>query len=528
MLFFAGLGKLRNAHGTYVEGDYLAAFFEAMHVPTRLGVAAHTALAKAPAARRALGSFGVFFEVVLPWFLFRLQPEAACVGVLAVGFAAFVSVIGQFASLGPAIAAPFVFAFPRRGEQCAPGGRWRPALALALVALTIPASVNVLAGRLVVAQYGWPLSRWFSSNPLFVFTQPFPRAEVIVAGAAALEQPGNATWADFDALSGDARYPATWRDYEFPCKPGAVDRAPCQVRGFFEWLVLDHRLSFYLNDIDRHRQGRFRISRAIAARVLHRGPAADDALRQLLARGANGAFPFSGKRPRYIRVDIFEYRLTPPGLLARAAARCAAAAAAAAAAVATAAVAGEDASFCAAKAATDTDCPVMNGAVQPDIPFACVGGATADAAGLFPDAWGWDAITEAPYYEADVGTWWTRRRRLTLGPPTAACDPYLGLVIVPTWDRRENLAFVTDDDGRLAPCPPIREEGLVELTLDVDGEAVRALSPADASADRVADRVCGALGYACVAADPFAVEDRGRAGLWGPLRDAIFAVQVER
>ena len=85
MLFFAGLGKLRNAHGTYVEGDYLAAFFEAMHVPTRLGVAAHTALAKAPAARRALGSFGVFFEVVLPWFLFRPQPGAACVGVLRVG-----------------------------------------------------------------------------------------------------------------------------------------------------------------------------------------------------------------------------------------------------------------------------------------------------------------------------------------------------------------------------------------------------------------------------------------------------------
>jgi hypothetical protein len=91
---------------------------------------------------------------------------------------------------------------------------------------------------------------------------------------------------------------AHWREYEFPCKPGDPSRAPCVVSPYhyrLDWQIwfaamADYRSQPWLVHL--------------VYKLLH----ADAGALGLLAGD-----PFGGRRPRWIRADLYEYEFAPLG-----------------------------------------------------------------------------------------------------------------------------------------------------------------------------------------------------------------------
>lgn len=91
---------------------------------------------------------------------------------------------------------------------------------------------------------------------------------------------------------------AQWRQYEFPCKPGDVRRAPCLVTPYH--YRLDWQLWFAaLSDFDRE---------PWIVHLAYKFLRGDRAIAPLLARD-----PFPEKPPRYVRALLYRYRFAPLG-----------------------------------------------------------------------------------------------------------------------------------------------------------------------------------------------------------------------
>ncbi|MFN7975773.1 MAG: lipase maturation factor family protein [Acidobacteriota bacterium] len=99
-----------------------------------------------------------------------------------------------------------------------------------------------------------------------------------------------------DAQAIDGR--TVWRAYEFPCKPGAVDRRPCVVAPF-QWR-LDWEMWFAaMSDVGHHPWLLHLIEKLLEG---------DPAVHGLFA-----VDPFPDHPPRYIRARLYRYRFTRSG-----------------------------------------------------------------------------------------------------------------------------------------------------------------------------------------------------------------------
>lgn len=103
------------------------------------------------------------------------------------------------------------------------------------------------------------------------------RHEVVIEG----------TWDD--VLAGDA----TWREYEFPCKPGDPRRAPCLVTPYH--YRLDWQMWFAGHADEAHD--------AWFLRLVYDLLRENSAVTALLAKD-----PFAGRPPRYVRALLYRYR----------------------------------------------------------------------------------------------------------------------------------------------------------------------------------------------------------------------------
>eukprot|EP01094_Clydonella_sp_ATCC50884_P000552 TRINITY_DN10428_c0_g1_i1.p1 TRINITY_DN10428_c0_g1~~TRINITY_DN10428_c0_g1_i1.p1 ORF type:complete len:561 (+),score=147.88 TRINITY_DN10428_c0_g1_i1:105-1787(+) len=164
---------------------------------------------------------------------------------------------------------------------------WRllPSLALLLLVLYLsaPPVVNMLSANQSMNMSYDPL-RLVNTYGAFG-TVGRTRYEVSLFGSE-LDQP-NAT---------DASH---WREYSFPCKPGAVDRAPCVTSPYHR------RLDWQLWFAAMQRPNQNLWLALYIGRLLKGEPVA----KTLLARGGD---PFPHDPPRWIKVDHFLYRFSRP------------------------------------------------------------------------------------------------------------------------------------------------------------------------------------------------------------------------
>mmetsp|Transcript_451 Transcript_451/g.1534 ORF Transcript_451/g.1534 Transcript_451/m.1534 type:complete len:295 (-) Transcript_451:868-1752(-) len=161
------------------------------------------------------------------------------------------------------------------------------ALALALVRLSVAPLANMLSPAQVM---NTSFDQWRLVNTYGAFGSITKvRTEVVIEGTRDV------------TLAGDAPRPeAAWLEYEFACKPGAVDRRPCWLTPFhlrLDWLAWfaafgDYRTHPWLP--------------ALVARLLASNPGAgggNDPVKKLLAKD-----PFEGgPPPRFIRVAHYKY-----------------------------------------------------------------------------------------------------------------------------------------------------------------------------------------------------------------------------
>jgi hypothetical protein len=91
---------------------------------------------------------------------------------------------------------------------------------------------------------------------------------------------------------------ATWRAYELPCKPGALDRRPCVLGPYH--LRLDWLIWFAaMNDVPRD---------AWVIHLVWKLLDGDRGVRELFA-----VDPFDGRAPAWVRIRRFVYHLEPYG-----------------------------------------------------------------------------------------------------------------------------------------------------------------------------------------------------------------------
>jgi hypothetical protein len=89
-----------------------------------------------------------------------------------------------------------------------------------------------------------------------------------------------------------------WRAYEFPCKPGAVERRPCLITPYH--YRLDWQMWFAaLGRID---------GQPWLLHLVHRLLQGEPTVRALLARD-----PFGEQPPHFIRGELYEYHFAEPG-----------------------------------------------------------------------------------------------------------------------------------------------------------------------------------------------------------------------
>jgi hypothetical protein len=241
--------------------------------------------------------FNHFAELVVPFALFLPQPFAGIAGVLTILFQLTIIVGGNLSWLnwltivlafstfdGQFLA--FVFKFVpvtfRAPELRAapPGLYWLNIAVAAMVALmSIPVVINMVSPNQV-------MNTSFNSFHLVGTYGAFgsitrPRYEVVVEGT-----------------SDSVITPATrWREYEFKGKPTDLRRCPPLIAPYhlrLDWLM-------WFAAMDSYRNNPWFVS--LMAKLLQD----DKDVLSLLRTN-----PFAGKRPAYVRAELYEYHFTTP------------------------------------------------------------------------------------------------------------------------------------------------------------------------------------------------------------------------
>lgn len=211
-----------------------------------------------------------------------------------------------------------------------------------------------------------PVEIGFTTYPFFVFAIPQPRTEEIFFGGQVVDNDGNKTIA--------------WEEYSLPCKPGPVNRRPCQFLGQWQWLHLDHMLSIqsWKHDI---------FYRGVVHKMFHllnQGGEKARSIQVLLAQEDN---PGINERPDAMKVELFEYRFTPIEL------------------------------WNAIHNNTRQDININNND-RPDNSNENENTLYIEDTSLFPVSWGPSWQSHGAVRREDVGKWWTRRKIRTSIHPT--------------------------------------------------------------------------------------------------------------
>ena len=249
-------------------------------------------------------------ELVAPWFAFGPRRLRIVAGCLFIGFQCFLILSGNLAFLNWLTIVPALACFDDRVLMRLVPRRFRPALA---------ARFGLDAeGRATEALL--PPSKWHARSAwgyalvvMFLSMNP-------IANLMSSQQAMNTS---FDPLSlvntygafgsvGKERYEVVlegtrdahidehtkWREYEFPCKPGDPDRAPCWISPYHERL--DWQMWFAAFSPVR--------SQPWIVHLVYKLLAGDRGIDTLLARD-----PFADKPPVWVRAQLYRYRFTRPG-----------------------------------------------------------------------------------------------------------------------------------------------------------------------------------------------------------------------
>lgn len=237
-------------------------------------------------------------ELVAPFFAFGPRRARVCAGVAFVGFQLTLIASGNLSFLNWLTIVPAIACFddaalracvpqrlrpraPRAVQPCSGAQRAASFAFAALVAfLSIDPVANLFSERQAMNASFDPLHL---VNTYGAFgSVGKERFEVILEGSAASE------------LGPTARFEA----YEFPCKPGAVDRRPCWISPYH--LRLDWQMWFAaLGNPGRE---------PWIVHLMYQLLAGDADITRLLAHD-----PFAGRAPpRFVRAEFYRYRLLSP------------------------------------------------------------------------------------------------------------------------------------------------------------------------------------------------------------------------
>ncbi|XP_053495413.1 lipase maturation factor 1 [Ictalurus furcatus] len=251
-----------------------------------------------------------FIELVVPFFTFMGRRMCMVNGVLQILFQVVLIISGNLSFLNwltivPSLAcfddAALAFLWPIRrtnqtllklqneeaaGQTATKGMLIRRvvnvAFGILITYLSVPVVINLLSPRQVMNTSFDPLRIVNTYGAFGSITKE--RTEVVFQGTL------NASHSDDGVV---------WEEYEFLCKPGALDRRPCLISPYhyrLDWLM-------WFAAFQTYEQNEWIIQ--IAGRLL----ANDSTVLSLMDHN-----PFQGKdKPRWIRGEHFRYKFTKPG-----------------------------------------------------------------------------------------------------------------------------------------------------------------------------------------------------------------------
>jgi hypothetical protein len=288
IMFGAGLIKLRG-DPCWRDLTCLSYYYETQPMPNPLSWFFHW-------SPEWLNKGGVLFnhfsELIVPFFYFLPQPIAGIAGLITILFQLFIILSGNlswlnwltlFLAFSTLDARFFGFVTSLRWPQMqAPPLAIHfvnVALAILVVALSVPVVINMLSARQI-------MNTSFNSLHLVGTYGAFgsitrPRYEVIVEGTP-------------DAVITPATH---WREYEFKGKPGQLSYRPPQIAPYhlrLDWLMWFAAMSSYQE---------YPWFVNFIAKLLQN----DRAVLSLLRSN-----PFPDKPPHYIRALLYEYHFTTP------------------------------------------------------------------------------------------------------------------------------------------------------------------------------------------------------------------------
>ena len=342
----AGLIKLRG-DPCWHDLTCLDGHFESQPSPNPLSPWFH----HLPHAAHAAGvAFNHVVEVIAPWFVFGPRRLRILAGCLMASFQLVLIASGNLAFLNWLTLIPILACFdddcllailPRRArawvatkipERPPRSGR-QLAYAIAITSLVVlvwepctgwlsaPSQCAlgaILVGGAFIAAGHWRLDRHQLAVGAFAGLVAV-KSGAVVENLASHHQQMNAS---FDRLSlvntygafgsvGMDRHElviegtldadpktATWREYELPCKPGALDRRPCVLGPYhrrLDWLIWFEAMN----------------ERPTEPWIIHlvwKLLDGDHMVRELIA-----VDPFAGTPPRWVRIQRFRYRFAPAG-----------------------------------------------------------------------------------------------------------------------------------------------------------------------------------------------------------------------
>jgi hypothetical protein len=296
IMWGAGLIKLRG-DPCWRDLTCLDHHFETQPIPNPLSPYFHAL----PHAAHAAGVlFNHFVELVAPFFVFGPRRLRIFAGVAMLALQVILILSGNLSFLNWLTILPILACFDdgvwrrvlpralvRRAE--ADAARAQPSraqgfatagLGAAIALLSVPAVLNLLSGRQV-------MNGSFTRLPLVNTYGAFgsverERRQLVFEGT------------EDQVLTKDT----VWRPYLFKCQPVDPARRPCWMSPYHDRL--DWLLWFAAMGTPRDDDWSLRL----VWNLLGADPA---------TLGLLGADPFHGRRPRYIRVELYRYELAPPG-----------------------------------------------------------------------------------------------------------------------------------------------------------------------------------------------------------------------